>query len=188
MVQGLAVIAVASTVNFALQSPTEQEALVAGFGRYLHSLTAPVQILIRAQRVDLTDQISQLHAAAPTLPDPGLARLAYDHAQFLTELAAQTELLSRQVLLVWREPATPDQHTPDPAPGRSRWRRRRPLRAAARRAAEDRLQHRVGEAAELLAPLGITVTPLDPDQAAAVLTSTANPGLAHLTAPSLTAP
>ena len=39
--QGLAVIAQASTVNFALQSPTEQEALVAGFGRYLHSSPPP---------------------------------------------------------------------------------------------------------------------------------------------------
>lgn len=33
---GLAVVAVASTVNFALQTPAEQETLVASFGRYLH--------------------------------------------------------------------------------------------------------------------------------------------------------
>jgi len=36
-------LAVASTVNFALRTPAEQESLVATFGRYLHSLTAPVQ-------------------------------------------------------------------------------------------------------------------------------------------------
>ena len=41
---GLALVAVASTVNFALRTPTEQEALVASFAHYLHSLGAPVQI------------------------------------------------------------------------------------------------------------------------------------------------
>jgi hypothetical protein len=48
---GLAVIAVASTVNFALRTPAEQESLVASFGRYLHSLTAPVQVLVRTERL-----------------------------------------------------------------------------------------------------------------------------------------
>jgi hypothetical protein len=41
---GLAVVAVTSTVNFALRTAGEQEALVGSFARYLHSLTAPVQI------------------------------------------------------------------------------------------------------------------------------------------------
>ncbi|MFE1961537.1 PrgI family protein [Streptomyces sp. NPDC059479] len=38
---GVAAVAVCSTVNFALRTPDEQESLVAGLGRYLHSLTAP---------------------------------------------------------------------------------------------------------------------------------------------------
>ena len=49
---GVAVVAVCSTINFALRTPVEQESLVASFGRYLHSLTAPVQVLIRAERLD----------------------------------------------------------------------------------------------------------------------------------------
>ena len=51
---GLVVIAVVSTVNFALRTPAEQDGLVAGFARYLHALGGPVQILIRALPVDLT--------------------------------------------------------------------------------------------------------------------------------------
>jgi hypothetical protein len=43
---GVAVVAVCSTINFGLRTPAEQESLVASFGRYLHSLTAPVQVLI----------------------------------------------------------------------------------------------------------------------------------------------
>jgi hypothetical protein len=166
---GLAVIATASTVNFALRTPAEQEALVAGFGRYLHSLTAPVQILIRAERVDLTDPITRLLDHAEHLPDPGLARLAREHADFLAHLAGQTELLRRQVLLVWRDPLTAGS-------ARRRTRRGRPG-VQARRAAQDRLARRVNEAAELLAPIGITVTPLDAAHAAVLVAAAANPGL-----------
>lgn len=46
---------------------------------------------------------------------------------------------------------------------------------AARRSAETRLVRRLGEAVELLAPAGITVTPLDAGQATAVLATACNP-------------
>ncbi|WP_255375770.1 PrgI family mobile element protein [Saccharomonospora sp. CUA-673] len=67
---GLALLAACSTVNFALRTPAEQEALTAAFGRYLHSLSAPVQILVRAQRLDLSEQIGQLRDHAASLPHP----------------------------------------------------------------------------------------------------------------------
>src|SRR5882724_467733 len=101
---GLAVVAVASTVNFALRTPSEQEALVASFGRYLHSLTAPVQILVRTERLDLSGQISELLARAGGLPHPALEAAAVEHADYLAQLGEQTDLLRRQVLLVLREP------------------------------------------------------------------------------------
>lgn len=82
---GLAVVAVASTVNFALRTPTEQEALVASFGRYLHSLTAPVQVLVRAERLDLSGQISELRARAGGLPHPALEAAAMEHADYLDD-------------------------------------------------------------------------------------------------------
>ena len=41
---GLALVCRASAVTFALRTPTEQEALVAGFARFLNSLSEPIQI------------------------------------------------------------------------------------------------------------------------------------------------
>jgi hypothetical protein len=89
-----------------LRTPGEQEALVASFGRYLHSLTAPVQILIRAQRLDLSVQIAELREQAGGLPHPALEAAAREHADYLAQLAQQSELLRRQVLLILREPLT----------------------------------------------------------------------------------
>ena len=186
---GLAVVAVASTVNFALRTPSEQEALVASFGRYLHSLTAPVQILVRTERLDLSGQISELLARAGGLPHPALEAAAVEHADYLTQLGEQTDLLRRQVLLVLREPmgatAAPTDGLGGPSPlsvlaALARGRRRTntdtgQVSAGVRRAAESRLVRRLGEAVELLAPAGIVVTSLDAGQATSVLASACNP-------------
>jgi PrgI family protein len=186
---GLAVVAVASTVNFALRTPSEQEALVASFGRYLHSLTAPVQILVRTERLDLSGQISELLACAGGLPHPALEAAAVEHADYLAQLGEQTDLLRRQVLLILREPigatAAPTDGLGGPSPlsvlaALARGRRRTNtdtgrVSAGVRRAAESRLVRRLSEAVELLAPAGIVVTPLDAGQATAVLASACNP-------------
>src|SRR5918992_1623184 len=50
---GAAVICAASTVSFALRTPQEQMALVGVFARWLHSLTGPAQILVRAEDIDV---------------------------------------------------------------------------------------------------------------------------------------
>ncbi|NKQ59024.1 PrgI family protein [Amycolatopsis sp. K13G38] len=186
---GLAVVAVASTVNFALRTPAEQEALVASFGRYLHSLTAPVQVLVRTERLDLSGQISELRARAGGRPHPALEAAALEHADYLVQLAEQTDLLRRQVLLILREPiggatAAPADGLGGPGPlavlsslarGKRRATTTGAAGAGARRAAESRLVRRLGEAIELLAPAGIVITPLDAGQATAVLASACNP-------------
>ncbi|MEU4767689.1 PrgI family protein [Actinosynnema sp. NPDC023794] len=183
---GLAVVAVASTVNFALRTPHEQEALVASFGRYLHSLTAPVQVLVRTERLDLTAQIAELRDRAGGLPHLALEAAAVEHADYLVQLDRQSDLLRRQVLLVLREPldgTVPTDSLSGPGPltvlgamaGKRRKRTGGEAAAGARRAAESRLVRRLGEAIDLLAPAGIVVTPLDAGQATAVLASACNP-------------
>ena len=159
---GLGCLAVCSTVSLALSTPGEQEALVATFGRYLHSLSAPIQLLIRARPLQLDAQIRALDVAATSLP-PALAAAAADHADYLYRLSIEHELLCRQVILIVREPA--------PAGPR----RTGDTLVKADRAAVIRLTRRLAEAGELLAPAGITLTVLDAAQAAAVLDSACFP-------------
>ncbi|MFE2755420.1 PrgI family protein [Actinosynnema sp. NPDC059335] len=183
---GLAVVAVASTVNFALRTQNEQEALVAAFGRYLHSLTAPVQVLVRTERLDLTAQIAELRDRAGGLPHPALEAAAVEHADYLVQLGRQSDLLRRQVLLVLREPldgTVPTDGSGSPGSlavlgamaGMRRKRTGGEAAAGVWRAAESRLVRRLGEAIDLLASAGIVVTPLDAGQVTAVLASACNP-------------
>lgn len=198
---GSVVLAVASAVDFALRAPHEQDQLVATFARYLHSLHAPVQLLIRALPLDMTAAVGQLRGAAPGLEHPALTAAALDHADYLAWVGEGHELLHRQIIVVFREPAGPTIHpTRHRGPhrgavggsdggshgGRHRGRRKQPRAgqvAAGRErlpgdravAVQTRLGHRLAEAVELLAPAGITLTPLDPARAAAVLASACHP-------------
>ncbi|MGP4115027.1 PrgI family protein [Streptomyces sp. 4N509B] len=101
--EGRAALARCSTVSFALRSGAEQQALVAGFGRWLDSLTSPVQVLVRSDSIDLAPTARRLHDEAGSLPHPALVRAARAHADHLAGLAPDRELLGRQVLVVARE-------------------------------------------------------------------------------------
>jgi PrgI family protein len=165
---GAAAVAAVSTVNFALRSPAEQDALAAAYGRWLNSLTGPAQVLIRAGRADLTGAVAGLREAAPALPHPALEQAALEHAGFLEQLATGRDVLTRQALLVIREPS----HGTARAGG-----------TAAARALQ-----RAGEAARLLAAADLQVSVLDGGQVTAVLAACADPGAPPLPAGRLARP
>ena len=146
---GLALLCRASAVTFSLRTPVEQEALVAGFARFLNSLAERVQILVRAEPVDLTPTIDALLDAAPGLPHPALEAAARGHAAFLADLAERRDLLRREVLVVLRQPAGGD--------------------------ARGRLQRRAAEATAALGAAGVALTVLDGPAAAACLTRALDP-------------
>lgn len=147
---GAALICTASPVNLALRTPEEQAVLTESFSRFLHSLTGPAQVLVRAHPVDLRTVISQLRADATGLPHPALEAAAHQHAAWLGELAARGDALRRDLLVVFRDP------TPN----------------AARRGRSASLRRRAEEAAGLLGVAGVRLSMLEAPQAAAVL---ANP-------------
>jgi hypothetical protein len=147
---GAVLVCTATPVNLSLRTTEEQAVLVESFGRFLHSLTGPTQVLLRAYPVDLRAVITHLHHDATGLPHPALEAAAQAHAAFLAELAGRREALRRDLLVVFR----------DPTPG------------AARRGRGASLLRRAEEAAGLLTVAGVTLTVLDASQAAAVLAST----------------
>ncbi len=151
---GLAVICRASAVTFGLRTPAEQEALVAGFARFLSSLAEPVQVLVRAEPLDVRPAICALLDAAPGLPHVALERAARDHAAFLADLAASRDLLRREVLVVLRQPAG---------------------QANAEGNGAGRLLRRAAEAVSALSAAGVSLSVLDGADAASVLGRSLDP-------------
>ena len=149
---GLTVICRASAVTFSLRTPAEQEALVAAFARFLSSLAEPVQVLVRAERLDVRPAIDALVDAAPGLPHLALERAACDHAAFLADLAASRDLLRREVLVVLRQPMG------QPAG-----------QASAEGDGSGRLLRRAAEAVSALSAAGVSLTVLDGAAASSVI-------------------
>ena len=193
---GYAVLAAADPVDLGLRTPAEQTALIAGFAGLLHALTAGIQILIRAVPLDVAEEADQLLAAAEHLPHPRVGRRRPRPRRIpLRSWPPQHELLRRQVIVILREPR-PLPTTPAPTTGRSGRRRGRrrgeptaaqAVSAMAVQAAYARLARRLGELVDLAAPAGITLHPLHPEQAAAVLAAACHPArgvlAAHLAPP-----
>jgi len=148
--EGMAAICLASSINFALRSEVEQRALIAGFARLLNALDAPVQFLVRSNRADLRGFVDAIEEGAGGLPHPGLEAAAREHATFLRSLASRRDVLSRQVLVCFREPGVAEE---------------RP----------SRLDHRVEEAAALLRGMGIRLAQLDGERAVDLLATASDP-------------
>jgi hypothetical protein len=95
-----AAVVACGTVNLALRTSGEQQALIAGFGRWLNSLQSPAQIVVSTQRVDLAAHATRLRHAAQAMTQPALSAAAADQATFLHQLAHTRDPLRRQVLLL----------------------------------------------------------------------------------------
>ncbi len=96
---GAAVLVAATTVNVGLRTGAEQAAMVASYGRWLNSLTGPVQVVVSAQRVDLTSHAYRVADAAQALPHPALADAALDYSEFLLDVAERRDPLWRTVTI-----------------------------------------------------------------------------------------
>ncbi|MFE9657924.1 PrgI family protein [Micromonospora sp. NPDC006431] len=94
------VLIACGTTNIHLRTGSEQGALLDGFGRFLNSLTGPAQIVVAAQRHDLTVYAQATVDYAPRLPHPALRAAADDYAEFLLDLDSERDPLRRQVLAV----------------------------------------------------------------------------------------
>lgn len=157
--EGYAALAACGTVNFALRTPGEQDGLVGAFGRWLNGLTAPVQLLVRTHRLDLTGAVEQLREAAPGLPHPALEQAAVEHADYLEALAGRRDVLHRQVLLAAREPRT----------GRK-------AKTGPDASAPQRLHRRLDEAARALSGAQIAVRAFDDARLRHLLTDATGAG------------
>jgi hypothetical protein len=146
--RGRAAMVAAGTVNLGLRTSTEQAALIGGFGRWLNSLSAPAQIVVSTQPVDLHAHATAVADRSQLLPNPALAAAAADHARYLASLAESRDPLRRQVLIVT--------HT---EPGQ-------PAAAAARRGADT---------ARALTSLGVQARQLDGPAVVAALTAAVDP-------------
>lgn len=89
------------SVNFALKSEQEQEAVMAAYRTFLNALSHPVQMLVRVLPTNVEPYLQGFRAnvTARANSDP-IRRLAVDHELFVRRLARERTLLERRFYLV----------------------------------------------------------------------------------------
>ncbi|GIF82044.1 PrgI family protein [Catellatospora bangladeshensis] len=140
-----------TTLNIGLRTGDEQAALLAGYGRWLNSLTGPVQVVVSTQRVDLSSHAQRITERADLLTSPALAAVAVEYARFLSDLAEHHDPLWRTVTIAVTATATGDKTRSSEA------------------------TRRAEQAATALTALGASAAVLDGARATAVLTTAVDP-------------
>ncbi|MCY4639685.1 MAG: hypothetical protein OXC94_05025 [Chloroflexi bacterium] len=88
----------AQGVHFALKSEPEQEAILAGYRRFLNGLAYPLQVLVRVVPADVEGYLAALGDARR---GTGMLRsLARDHEAFVRRVARERTLLDRRFYVV----------------------------------------------------------------------------------------
>lgn len=91
----------AQSVNFALKSDEEQEALMAAYRSFLNSLSHPVQMLVRILPTNVEPYLAGFRTNVTSLANSdAIRRLALDHETFVRRLARERTLLERRFYLI----------------------------------------------------------------------------------------
>ena len=90
----------AQSVNFALKSEAEQEAIIAGYRAFLNSLSYPIQVVVRVLPTDVEAYLAGLRERLGGRSDEALRRLALDHEAFVRRLGRERTLLERRFYVV----------------------------------------------------------------------------------------
>jgi hypothetical protein len=90
----------AQSVNFALKSDSEQQAIMAGYRAFLNALSYPIQVVVRILPTDVEPYLAALRAQASCRSAETLRRLALDHEAFVRRLARERTLLERRFYVV----------------------------------------------------------------------------------------
>lgn len=88
------------SINFDLMSPQEREGVESGYQAFLNSLYFPLQIFVRSQKVDIRPYIERLDKIRAEHDNMLLALLMEDYIDYISQLAAQTNIMDKKFYIV----------------------------------------------------------------------------------------
>lgn len=94
-----AVLLVAS-INFALKSADEQEAIIQAYMTFLNSLEYPIQIVIHSRRMNIDAYMSRLAERQRVVENDLLRNQIADYRAFVTELVELGQIMQKMFYLV----------------------------------------------------------------------------------------
>lgn len=88
------------SINFDLMSPQEREAVEFSYQGFLNSLYFPIQVFIRSEKVDIRPYLQRLDKIRSQQDNMLLGLLMEDYVAFLSDIAQQTNIMSKRFYVV----------------------------------------------------------------------------------------
>ena len=98
-----------SSLNFALKSEEEQNAIIYQFQNFLNSLDFPIQIYIQSRKLNITGYLDKLRELERQQRNELLKIQTREYIQFIEKLLAETSIMTKNFYLVvpFSPPVTP---------------------------------------------------------------------------------
>lgn len=93
-------VVMCKAINFDLMSPQEREAVEFTYQGFLNSLTFPIQIFMRSEKVDLKPYLKKLDKIRTEQDNMLLGLLMEDYITFLDAIAQQTNIMDKQFYVI----------------------------------------------------------------------------------------
>jgi len=97
---GLRAVLLASSLNFALKAPAEQESIVLRYQGFLNSLNFPIQIVMQSRKLDLTDYIAKLRARSEEEPNKSVRVQINSYSDFMERLISVANIMDKRFYVV----------------------------------------------------------------------------------------
>lgn len=96
----LRAVLLCSSVNFALKSEEEQEAIISAYVGFLNALEYPLQIVVQSRKLNVEEYLNRLSEAQRAQTNELLKAQIADYRQFVAELISLGQIMSKRFYVV----------------------------------------------------------------------------------------
>lgn len=96
----LRAVILVSSINFALKSEDEQNAIIQAYTQFLNSFEFPVQIIIQSRKLDIDEYLARLEKTEKEQTNELLKMQTREYRQFIGELIELADIMSKRFYVV----------------------------------------------------------------------------------------
>ncbi len=96
----LRAVLMVSSINFALKSEDEQNAIIAAYVSFLNNINFPLQIVIQSRELNIDHYIADLKQKAKEQTNELLKMQIYEYIQYINELISMSKIMTKRFYVV----------------------------------------------------------------------------------------
>lgn len=93
-------ILLATSINFALKSTDEQQAILSQFQSFLNSIDFSIQIYIQSRRLDIRPYVDTLHTLEPRQDNDLMKVQLREYIEFIKSFTSQVDIMTKNFFVV----------------------------------------------------------------------------------------